>query len=295
MLRATLAALFLLFVPVAVHAQETPPTRPYVRVVSLYAAHAENLAFMGASQVLAGISEPMEGVNAPKVTARDGAEAIAALKPDLVLARPMLRIAEPGLLEQLERLGVKVVCLQPGSPEELVPYWLELGRLTGRENEAKDMAARFQTELAGLDAKISAIPTDSRKRVFFDAIHRQMKTVSPDSMAAFALKHAGAVNLAADAQPVSGTNIAFFGLEKVVALGDRLDVYIAQHGPMNRASIEDIRSTPGLSSLKAVREGKVFLVDEALTSRPTPRLLDGMREIASILYPNLFPTGAAHQ
>jgi len=288
MFRATLAALLLLFAPLAAQAQE----KPYTRVVSLYAAHAENLALMGASKLLVGISEPMEGVNAPVVTAREGAEAIAALQPDLVLARPMLRIAEPGLLEQLERLGVKVVCLQPRSPEELVPYWLELGRLTGHEKEARDMADRFQTGLAGLDAKIAAIPKDQRKRVFFDAIHRQMKTVSPDSMASFALKHAGAINLAADALPVSDTNIAFFGLEKVVALGDSLDVYLAQRGPMNRVSVEDIRSTPGLSTLKAVRDGKVFLVDEALTSRPTPRLLDGIRGIAAILYPNLFPTGA---
>jgi len=279
-------ALLLFLLPLPAHAAQ--------RVVSLYAAHAENLALFGASRLLVGISEPLEGVNAPVVTARDGAEAIAALQPDLVLARPMLRIAEPGLLEQLERLKIKVVCLQPRSPEELVPYWLELGRLTGHEREARDTAARFQKELAALDAKISTIPVDRRKRVFFDAIHRQMKTISPDSMAAFVLKHAGAVNLAASAEPVSGTNIAFFGLEKTVALGDSLDVYIAQRGPMNRVRMEDIRSTPGLSNLKAVREGRVFLVDEALTSRPTPRLLEGIREIAAILYPNLFPA-QAHQ
>jgi len=288
--RFALTALLFLF-PLTAHAGQ----KPYTRIVSLYAAHAENLALMGASKLLVGISEPLEGVNAPVVTARDGAEAIAALTPDLVLARPMLRIAEPGLLEQLERLNIKVVCLQPRSPEELVPYWLELGRLAGHENEAKDMAARFQKGLAELDAKISAIPKDQRKRVFFDAIHRQMKTVSPDSIAAFALKHAGAVNLAASAEPVSGTNIAFFGLEKIVALGDSLDAYIAQQGPMNHVSVEDIRATPGLSSLKAVREGRVYLVDEALTSRPTPRLLDGIREIAASLYPNLFPTTQAHQ
>jgi iron complex transport system substrate-binding protein len=41
-----------------------------------------------------------------------------------------------------------------------------------------------------------------------------------------------------------------------------------------------------------VREGRVYLVDEALTSRPTPRLLDGIQQIAASLYPNLFPTQA---
>jgi iron complex transport system substrate-binding protein len=183
-------------------------------------------------------------------------------------------------------LGIAVVCLQPTSPGELEPYWLELGRLTGHEPQAKAMAETFAREVAGLRVKTAAIPAGQRKRVFFESIHRQMKTISPDSMAAYVLTNAGAVNLAVDAQPVSGTNIAHFGLERVVALGDTLDAYLAQSGPMNPVSVEEIRSTPGLSGLAAVREGRVFLVDEAQASRPTPRLLEGMRAVYSILYPD---------
>jgi iron complex transport system substrate-binding protein len=256
---------------------------PYRRVVSLYAAHAENLALMGARGALVGVSEPMDGL--PVVSARDGAEAIAALGPDLVLARPMHRLTQPGLMEQLERLGVAVACLQPVSMAELAPYWIELGRLAGREDAAREMAARFTSGLAALKAKAAAIPEGRRKRVFFEAIHRQMKTVSPDSMAAFVLETAGVANLAKDARPVSGTNIADFGLERVVALGDMIDVYLAQTGPMNPVSAEEIAATPGLSSLRAVREGRVRLVDEAIASRPTPRLLEGVRAVAAACYP----------
>lgn len=291
---ALAALLTLLAAPAAspAQAQAQASAKPYARVVSLYAAHAENLAAMGAQGVLVGVNEPVDGLSLPVVGARDGAEAIAALKPDLVLARPMHRAMQPGLLEQLERLGVKVVCLQPASPDELEPYWLELGRLTGHESQARAMAERFRVELEALRARTDAIPEASRKRVFFESIHRQMKTVSPDSLAAFVLRIAGGVNLASDAEPVGTTNIAHYGLERVVALGDRLDVYLAQKGPMNPVSLEEIRSTPGLSDLKAVREGRVFLVDEALTSRPVPALLQGVRAVAAILYPDLFPSEA---
>lgn len=278
------ALLVFLLLAAIVQAQAQSQAQPAKRVVSLYVAHAENLAAMGAADALVGVSDPMGTI--PVVTARDGAEAIAALRPDLVLARPMHRSTRPGLLEQLERLGIAVACLQPTSPGELEPYWLELGRLTGREPQARAMADNFAREVAELRAKAAAIPMKQRKRVFFESIHRQMKTISPDSMAAYVLASAGAVNLAADAQPVSGTNIAHFGLERVVALGDILDAYLAQSGPMNPVSVEEIRATPGLSGLKAVREGRVFLVDEALTSRPTPRLLEGMRAVYSILYPD---------
>lgn len=279
--RPAFAVLLLLTVVAPLSARAGEKT--YSRVVSLYPAHAENLAAMGAAGVLVGVSEPMGDL--PVVGARDGAEAIAALKPDLVLARPMHRTTDPGLLEQLERLGITVVCLQPVSARDLRSYWLELGRLTGHEAQAQAMADRFGRDLARLRAVAEAVPAEKRKRVFFESIHRRMKTISPDSMAAFVLENAGAVNLARDAEPVAGTNIAGFGLERVVALGDAMDVYLAQKGPMNPVSVEEIKSSPGLSSLKAVREGRVYLVDEALVSRPTPRLLEGIREVGALLYP----------
>lgn len=259
------------------------------RVVSLYAAHAENLVAMGAAGLLVGVSEPLPGVDAPVVGARDGAEAIAALRPDLVLARPMHRVTRPGLLEQLERLGIRVACLQPGSVGELEEYWLELGRLAGREAQAREMALGFGREMAALRQKAAAIPEEKRKRVFFESIHRQMKTISPGSFAAYVLESAGAVNLAADAPPVGETNIASFGLERVVALGDRMDAYLAQKGPMNPVSAEEIARTPGLSTLKAVREGRVHLIDEALVGRPTPRLLEGVAAVSAALYPGGLP------
>jgi len=257
------------------------------RIVSLYAAHAENLAAMGAGDLLVGVSEPLGDL--PVVSARDGAEAIAALRPDLVLARPMHRNTHPGLLEQLERLGVRVACLQPASIGELEPYWVELGRLAGREPQAREMARRFGRDMTALRQEAEKRPLENRKRVFFEAIHRQMKTVSPGSLAAYALECAGGVNLAAGAEPVAGSNIAHFGLERVVALGDALEVYLAQVGPMNPVSLEEILSTPGLNSLRAVREGRVHLVDEALVSRPTPRLVEGVRALARALYPERGP------
>jgi len=262
---------------------------PFSRVVSLYAAHGENLMAMGAGNLLVGTSDPESGpAGLPVVQARDGAEAIAALRPDLVLARPMHLSAHPGLIRQLESLGIAVVCLQPAAPGELEPYWLALGRLTGHEAEARAMAARFDRDLAALSATVARIPAGERRKVFFEAIHRQMKTVSPGSMAAFVLERAGGVNVAADAQPVAGSNIAHYGLERLVALGGQVDVYLAQKGPMNPVSLEEIRATPGFDGLKAAQEGQVFLVDEAITSRPTPKLLDGVRQIGGILYPKLF-------
>ncbi|MCD6388623.1 MAG: hypothetical protein J7L69_04355 [Desulfobulbaceae bacterium] len=50
--------------------------------------------------------------------------------------------------------------------------------------------------------------------------------------------------------------------------------------------LEAIRLEPGFMAIKAVREGKIYLIDEALVSRPTLRLLEGIRQIFGILYPS---------
>ena len=42
--------------------------------------------------------------------------------------------------------------------------------------------------------------------------------------------------------------------------------------------------------LQAVREGSVLVVDELLYSRPGPRCVDAVEELAASLYPALFPS-----
>ena len=54
---------------------------------------------------------------------------------------------------------------------------------------------------------------------------------------------------------------------------------------MNRVSIQQISQEPGFGALKAVRSGRIYLIDEYLVSRPTPRLLQGIKTIHQLLYP----------
>ena len=45
---------------------------------------------------------------------------------------------------------------------------------------------------------------------------------------------------------------------------------------------------PGFQLIKAVRENQVYIIDEMIVSRPTTRLLKGIQEIGSKLYPIVF-------
>jgi iron complex transport system substrate-binding protein len=272
---------------------------PFRRVISLYAAHTENVYSLGAEDQLVGVSRssryPAAAIEKPRFSQRDGAEKFLAARPDLVLIRPMIDRAYPGLIQQLEKYGVTVVSLQPGTTAEMYRYWMVLGRLLGREPQAVEMVSTFSRQMKTItDITASLSP---KKRVYFEAIHQKMKTFTPGAMAVFCLTTAGGINVAADAISVRGTNIAFYGKERILAKGTQIDVYLAQRGRMNPVTVEQIHAEPGFDTIRAVREGQVYLIDEAIVSRPTRRLITGVCRIGKILYPDLFPatfTGICH-
>ena len=264
-------------------------TAPFTRVISLYPGHTENLFSLGLDAEIIGVSTsetyPEIALSKPVFSYHDDLEKFLAARPTLVLIRPMIDRGYAKLMAGLEKNGITVVSLQPGNLDEIYNYWQMLGTLTGKEAESTRLIADFKKSLETICQRVQQI--SPRKKVYFEAIHDRMKTFSPDSMAIFAVETAGGINIAGDAEPVRGTNIAAYGKEKILSHAAEIDVFLAQSGPMNRVTVDLIRNEPGFSSIKAVQAKQIFLIDEVLVSRPTVRLLDGMRSIAGILYPDI--------
>ena len=270
--------------------------KPFQRIVSLYGAHTENLFALGADNQVIGVSRneayPSEALLKPVFSYHDDPEKFLAARPDLVLIRPMIDRGYPQLVARLEASGITVASLQPSSVDQMRTYWEVLGILCGRHQQALAMINRFDSAVAEFKSLVGAI--QPKKRVYFEAIHSKMKTFAPESMAIFALQTAGGINIATDAEPVRRTNIAAYGKERIMSHANRIDVYLAQLGEMNRPTVDIIRNEPGFSAIKAVRENEIYLIDEMIVSRPTLRLLEGIQKIGSTLYPDVFDRSAAN-
>ncbi len=265
--------------------------RPYTRIISLYSAHTENLVALGACPQIIGASRDEDNDQdrscaRPVFSTHDGPEKYIAVKPDLVLIRPMIDRAYPGLIARLEQRGIRVMSFQPGDVNEMYGYWVNLGILVGKKEKAMAMVRDFKKDLEKVKARTKNLK--QKKRVYFEAMHRQMKTFAKESMAIFCLEAAGGVNVAADAVSSRGTNIGIYGKEKILSKAGEIDVFLVQNGRMNDADVDDIRNEPGFRIIKAVKEGRIYRVDENLVSRPTPRLIEGMTMIGKALYPELF-------
>ncbi|MCI5146610.1 MAG: ABC transporter substrate-binding protein, partial [Candidatus Electrothrix sp. AR3] len=207
----------------------------FTRIISFYGAHTRNLIDMGAEKQIVAIGRSDKQLPAlPTLSFRDDPERLLALKPDLVLIRPMLRRAYPKMVERLELSGVAVVSIQPTSVDEMFRYWKVLGILSGHQVNAEEMITHFKNKLDALAHQVNKIPVQKRKRVYFESIHKRMKTFAPDSMAIFVLKSAGGINIAADAIQVRQTNIAAYSKERILDKADQIDVFLAQQGRMNQ-------------------------------------------------------------
>lgn len=261
---------------------------PFKRIISLYSAHTDNLLAFGLGPELIGVAagDENEAVSdLPRFSANDTPEKFIAAAPDLILIRPMISQAHPQLVDQLRKAGIAVVSLQPTTVDDMFAYWQTLGELSGRAGEAAAMIGKFKGELAAIERVRDAIAMDKRPKVYFESIHARMKTFAPSSIAVFVLESAGGVNVAADAEARNATNIAAYGKERILSHAAEIDIYLAQNGRMNQVTKELIAQEPGFQAIKAIRAGRICLIDEELVSRPTPHLLQGIREVRALLYP----------
>ena len=291
--------LLMLMLPLAAHGTEVKEItdhdgfshrfeKPFERIISLYPAHTENLAQLGAQDALIGISSgdtyPEFVLNKPRYSYHDSIEKFIAAQPDCILIRPMISRSASHLIKQLRQYGITIISLQPTTPEELYQYWYNLGLLTGRDSNASRMIRDFKNSLEAIKTKVDKVPSDKRPLVYFESIHARMKTFSPNSITIFCLETAGGTNVATDANPRKNSNIAAYSKERILAHADKIDFYLAQSGRMNRITRSQIINEPGYGAIKAVKNDRVFLVEEHLVSRPTTRLLEGITYINNLLY-----------
>jgi iron complex transport system substrate-binding protein len=263
---------------------------PFKRIISLYGAHTENLFSLGLADQVIGVSVndnfPDQIRGKLKFSYHDDPEKFIAHMPDLVLIRPMIDNGYPQFVQQLEKYGITVVSLQPATVPQMYDYWLSLGKLTGKQDQAKKMVDDFQRKTALIQGLTKGVAL--KKKVYFQAIHTRMKTFTPGSMPIFVLETAGGINVASDARASRDTNIAIYGKEQILAKASQIDVFLAQKGIMNPINKEIIINEPGFKIIKAVKNNQVFLIDENIVSRPVPRLYTGIVTLGRLLYPKIF-------
>jgi len=272
---------------------------PCTRIISLYSAHTENLFELGAGGLIIGVHDtsiyPPETQKIPIYDYTDDPEKIIAADPDLVLIRPFITRKVPQFVQAIEKAGITVVSLYPDKFEDFDDYINKLALLTDTEYVAAEKLELFNENIEAIISKTKNIT--KKQNIFFESTEENLRTITEKSMAAHAINFAGGINIAEGAEPTEeGSSIASFGVEKILSLADNIDVYVSQRGAMNAGgNIRSILIRPGYNTIKAVKSGRVYVINEKIISSPTFRYYKGVRELSRYLYPDVMDDISAYQ
>lgn len=257
--------------------------KPAERIVSLYSAHTENLYALGAGDRLIGGSNsetyPEEATRLPAYYYREDPEKVVAVMPDLVLVRPMIERVAPEYIEALERAGLTVASLYPDTTEAFDEYIRTLALITGTQERAEALLSERGERLSELALAAEELEP---VRVFFETSADPLRTLTDDALAATAVALAGGSLVTNDAEENPGSSMVEYPIEKLLEKAEDVQVYVAQSGGMNKnVTLEEILARPGYSAIRAVREGRVLVIDEKLIASPTFRQMEGIELLAA--------------
>jgi iron complex transport system substrate-binding protein len=260
---------------------------PAQRIISLAASNTEILFAIGAGSQTVG-RDPFSDFPADAAAVTDigdtfvelNTELIISLQPDLVLAAEITPVEQ---VAQLEQLGVNVYWLaNPTDFDGLYANLAIVGQITGHEQEAANLAADLQERVAAVDAAVAGVT--ERPSVFYELDASDPAAPWTSGTGTFIdliMNRAGGVNAAAS---LSGA-FAQFSIEQLLV--ENPDVILL--GDSNYGvTPENVAARAGWDSLLAVQSGQVFAFDDNLISRPGPRLVDALEQIAALLHPDLF-------
>jgi iron complex transport system substrate-binding protein len=240
---------------------------PAKRIVTLAPFLTELVYSAGAGSRLVGVSaysdHPPEAKALPQVATAMGPEieAIAALKPDLVLAwRDSIRAED---VERISRLGMPVYVSLPRRLDEVARALEAIGLMTGLD--VSKAASRYRASFAVLRAAHAGKP---RVRVFIEIWHRPLTTIAGRHWINESLELCGAENVFGELAEVAPV----VSWEEVYARDPHLVLGAGSAG--GEASFR--ASWSERAALPAVRAGRLAWLDADTLQRPTLRLADGV-------------------
>lgn len=258
---------------------------PPRRIVAIFSSNVELLAAIGAADRIVGIEDftrfPPEVAALPKVGGRLGfsAEAIARLRPDLVVMTPA-RSAAHALTGPMTRIGVPAVVVTHRDLPQVMGNLRLLGTATGRDAEATALVTQLEMRLVQVAERLAGrapvsafLETSSTGRGVFG-------TVRPGSYTADALAAAGAASVFSN---LSGNGPAQVSGEAILRADP--SAYLLAGAADQLA---EVPGRTGFGGLRAVREGRMHLVQRAQFLIPGPRVVDGVEALARRLHPGAF-------
>lgn len=256
------------------------------RIISFGPSITEILFALGLGDKVVGVSDfcdyPPEAQEIPSIgnAYSPSIEKLVELEPDLVFT-----VQQEQLNIELEALGISFLILNPEDIEGIFEDIELVGAVTGTGDEARELIDDMEDAIADILAVVEGAPT---VKVFYiiDATDPTLPwTAGPGSFIDALITMAGGENIAHEAPG----EWAQFSIEEVVSADPDFIIIQTMIAGVPTITIEALEAHPIWGNMEAVTRGNVFIIDGDLVSRPGPRIVQGLEELARKIHPELFP------
>lgn len=258
------------------------------RIVSLIPSNTEITFALGAGNRVVGDSKfddyPKAATKVTKVGGENfNVEKIISLKPNLVLAYGTQMKNKSAGLNQLRQAGIKVVVVNQSSSFNDVYKSINLiAKATGTTGKAHKIIGHMKSKIAAIKKKAAAIPKKNRVKVWVEI------SGPPNLYTAGSGTFMGQMLKIINAKNIAGSQKGWpkYSAEKVVKQNP--DAIVLTYGLYTKNAVNKVLTRNGWQNVAAVKNKRVYSINSDLVSRPGPRLVKGVEQLAQAIYPKVF-------
>ena len=254
----------------------------YQKIVSLAPSNTEILYALGAEGSLVACTRycdfPAEAAKKPRVGGwldiKD--ELVLKHKPDLLLTSTFV---QNDITERYKKLGLNIEAVMPTTLVGVFNSIKKIGKLVSKEKEAEFLIKKMNKKIAEIRQKSRF--AGHTPRLYIEEWHKP-PTVSGNwvpTLAKIARANYSLIKAGHHSREVFLEEIQAYNPEYII---------LSICGMSDKAPKEWIAKRSGWENLSAVRNNRIFVMDDSYLNRPGPRLMQGLEMLANILHPEIF-------
>ena len=252
-----------------------------MRIASPYRIATEMLLALGAADKIVGVSTmPTQATqvffpelaHAGIADRHSSVEEILKMKPDVVFNSP------GPLVGRLEDAGIAVFCIVVEDPDAMIQGLFTIADVLNERKKAEEIAHYYKEKLTYIAAQTSQI--SPKKKVYIIG-PKTLTTIGGDFYQHHIIELAGGINVSRE---LTGGWVSV-SREHLVAWNPDIIVTIPYYRAIKHS---DILEDNGLSTVKAVKEGKIYTFPSYIDAwdLPSPESILGIMWLANTLYPD---------
>ncbi|AHF79483.1 ABC transporter substrate-binding protein [Thermococcus paralvinellae] len=275
--------------------------QPVERIVSLYGLATQMVYLLGEGEKVLGstplamndafiqlidpgMKNRMIFVGSPKSA---NVEEVKKLNPDVVFTAAW---GNERLNEQIENLGIPVIALDLETVENYLKSLEIMGKALGKEDKAREAIEYYKSAMKVVTERTAKIPESEKPRVlliYYSLKSKAFKAPGREYFQNVLIEMAGGISVSKELP--GGWNV--INVEQVARWDPDVILVVSYSLKYPSTKVkEDILNDPAWSSIKAVKEGKVYAMpnDGESWDYPAPKWILGLYWTAKVLHPDLF-------